>query len=152
MSKKKDQEKTVKEVATVKEPGLFISRIATEKHEVRGTIFTIEALPKPVSRYVVAKFANIAQAGSTLALITLMFRFGCTAIENLTDSDGNPVEVDWDTIKIDGKKRKALAESITEKLPDDLITLLGGRIMSLNSLSHEETKKLDFTRPSQDEG
>lgn len=147
---KKDEEKTVKEVAGTSEPGLFISRIATEQHEVRGTIFTIEALPKPVSRYAVAKFANAGQAGSTLALITLMFRFGCTAIENLTDSDGKPVKVDFDTIKIDGKKRTALAESIAEKLPDDLITLLGGRIMTLNSLSHEEAAKLDFTRPSGD--
>lgn len=145
---KKDVEKTVMEVATSTEPGLFVSRISTEKVKVRGTTFVLETIPKNVKRYAISKFRGISSMARTQDLITLIFRLGCTDIIGLKGTDGEDIKVKLETIKIDGADRKILPEKITEGLFDDLLTKLGTRVLTINSLSDEELDKLDFTKSS----
>lgn len=152
MTKKKDKELKVKEVATNKIPGLFVSRITSEECEIRGTVFTIETIPKNVKRYAISKFKNlhsVNQISKTLELITLIFRLGCTSIVGLKDSDGDDVIVKREDIKIDGANRKIIPERITECLPDELISTLGARILTIDSLTDSELNKLDFTKNSE---
>ena len=140
---------SVKEVAST--PGLFVSRMSQEVVEIRGTTFTIETLPKSVKRFAMGKYKQLTKGANTLGFVTFIFRLGCISIEGLTNSDGEKVEIVWEHIKIEGKNHRILSESIAEGLTDELVSLLGARVLTIGGLSDEELRKLDFTKGLVDE-
>lgn len=172
---RKDVEKSVKEIATDKEPGLFKSRVSSENYELHGTVFTIEALPKTVKLYAVAKFQDLEKLTEkvrgmkeskkptkaqlqelqmeitknnlvrNMQMTTFIFRLGCISITGLkNDESKKPVEVKYETIKVNGVNRKILSESVSDGLPDELVAKLGARILQIDTMTPEELDKLDF--------
>lgn len=133
-------------LAEIKKPsGLFASRLATEKVDIGGTVFAIQALPSTVRTWIIAARMNDAGVlqGSWINYDTV--RFGVTAITNLFDQDNVEVKVTFESITVGSKPRQALQVHIMDGLPAVVLNYLAVKIHRLGELSEEDLKRLDFT-------
>lgn len=151
--------KKIKQENIVKPRGLFAWRLGGKTVTIQGVEFDVQALPstliiwsrnrhKGVEIVTREDGEKVPVTVQNLGAVQLDFvKFGVKAIRNLTDEDGEPVDAEFTTYEVMGRRYPALTNKMLDGFDPDVLDEIFLEVNALCVLV-EEVKTVD---PKKDE-
>lgn len=130
--------------------GLFKKRMSSDWIAFGDCKFHYNALPATVYSALVDKALNRHGIVQNAMLTVNLFRYGVTAIDNLTTEDNEIIEAKFVTDMIGGKSRNVLSIETTNGLPLEVINIVSAKVLMMSRWSEKDAERLGFIKESTD--
>lgn len=135
-------------------PALFSRKLKTSEFPIGDTMFTVQAIPATVNKVIMGTNTEVDPRGIQLmnndGIVIDLFRYGVTDIVGGRDENGAPVVFESENVRIAGKVRPRVKETLIEMMPYELIVRIAAEVKRLSELTPRDRERLGFSTGTSD--